>query len=1042
MHSRKPASRRTGMRALGRFKTVGLVAAIGLTTCTGWSRAAVAEEPYRQFLERLRTERIYDLALVYLDDLAKSPTVDPEFVAEIPLERAILLEASASTMGHRSPQREAVLDQAKQAFQTFLDTHKNHPRRSEARLGLGNLLLTRAEEARAAGDPQEANPEAARYFGEAHELFQSAQKELAGILTEMQGARVEAGDEEKKALRTKYRDDYRRAELLAAFALENKGRSLKQGSPEWRAELEKALAEYTELYTHEKDRIEARNYALYYRSGIQRDLGKLDNAVDGYSRIVGIEGIDDLRPLQFKALTEIIKLWASPEQNKYPAALDLAAKWEKDIRPDERTTQDVIDFLVAASQAKIASANALQAKDPNDRAISKLRKDAREGLQKLVRVNGPHQPTVLEMMAGLGIAKERSAQPLTPPKVKNFEEAIKEASARIDQMQTDAIAQQTLLQSLDSATDEAQKKEIGDQLAEVNASIQNVRDQAAELLRVALRMFPEAGELSELTDTRYRLAFVELQRGNPWEAIAIGEFLAHTNAGSDTGLQCATVALAGYGKLITDGDAELQKSLTDQLQPFAEFMVQTWPNSSEAQAAASTLVQLAMNAGDFAKAQSYLDKLPAGTGKADKLRRDIGLVLAGQYFQEKSQLADGTPLPAELKAKRDSAIEQLTAAVQGLQKGELDSRFIEAINSLVRLQLAAGQVDQAAQWMNNPELSPVHAIRANPDLVTERLVKLDTYRTALQATVSRLGAGGSGDDALKEIEQLIEDLSNAAGTDDQGQKLLTSIFVNIARDLQDLVEGADTPEKKQKLSDGMVLLAKQVANNSDEFTTKFWAGQTLSKVAAALDNSARQTKASLQRESMQILQEILNKEAQSPGWIKTERGDLLVRITLARNLRQAGQYQQAIEQLAKVLAINPATLDLQIEAAEIYQAWGDSGEADKYILAMYGALPDGKGGKLVWGWGKLSQALAGKTNLAEQFFLTRYQLAVCQYRIAMAEKDTKKRAAELAKAERWVNSTVLLYPDLGGDASFERFDVLAKNIQKELGRETVGLRKK
>lgn len=1041
MHWLKPACGWMSLRASRGLKAVGLTAAIGLTTCAGLPRLA-AEEPYRQFLEKLRTERLYDLALSYLDDLAKSPSVEPEFVTEIPLERAMLLEASALTMGQRSPQRETVLDQAKQAFQDFLDKNKNHPRRSEARLGLGNLLLTRAEEARAGRDPKEASPEAAKYFGEAQQLFASAQKELAGILTEMQGARVDPADEAKKALRNKYRDDYRRAELLAAFALENKGRSFKQGSAEWKADLEQALKEYTELYTHEKDRIEARNYALYYRSGIQRDLGKIDDAVDGYSRIASIEGIDELRPLQFKALTEVIKLWASKDQNKYPAAVDMAAKWEKGIRPDERSSQDVIDFQVVAAQAKVDYAAALQAKDANDRNASKLRKEARETLQRLVRTNGPHQQSVREILASMGVAKDRIAESVQLPKVKNFEEAVKEASTRIEQMQTEAITQQTLLEGLDSASDQAQKKELGDQLATVNANVERLRDQAAELLRTALRMFPPGGELSELTDTRYRLAFVELQRGNPWEAIAIGEFLAHTNAGSETGLQCATVALAGYGKLITEADPALQKTLTDQLQPFAEFMVQTWPNSTEAQAAASTLVQLAMSAGDFAKAQSYLSKLPSGTGKADQLRRDIGLVLAGQYFQEKSDLPDGTPVPAELKAKRDSAIEQLTAAVKDLKKGELDARYIEAINSLVRLQLAAGKVDDAAKWMNNPDLSPVKAIRAKPDLVTERLIKLDTYRTALQATVSRLSSGGSGEEALKEIEQLIGDLKDAAGNDAEGQKLLTSIFVKVARDLQDLVEGADSPAAKQKLSDGMVLLAKQIAASSDEFATKFWAGQTLSKVASALDDSAKQTKKSLQRESTQILQEILNKEAQSPGWIKTEGGDLLVRITLARSLRDAGEYQKAIDQLAKVLATNPATLDLQMESAEIYQAWGDSGSPDKYDLAIGGAVPDSKGVKLVWGWAKLSQALAGKSQLAQPFFQSRYQLAVCLYRSAMAQKDPKQKATELGKAERVINGTALLYPELGGDASFERFNVLIKNIQKELGKEPVGLTKK
>ncbi|MGN6136681.1 MAG: hypothetical protein ACTHOU_19535, partial [Aureliella sp.] len=629
----RPADRRPSVRRAGGGWAFVAMLAIAVATWVGSaSRRAVAEEPYRQFLEKLRQEQLFDLALVYLDDLEKNQSADAAFAVEIPLERARLFQGSALTMGLQSPQRAARLDDAKNAFERFLEQNKNHPRRSEARMGLGNLLLARGEETRAAGDPKQAKPEAVKYFGEALKLFDSTMKELEATLKQMQGARIDAGDEEKKALRDKYRGEYRQAELLTAYATEQMGRSYATGSPEWKKELEQAQKLYTELYEHERDRLETRNYALFYRSGIQRDLGKSEDAADGYNRILDLEGIDELRPLQFKALTELVKLWSSTEQGKAPAALDLAAKWEKQVRPDERTMQDVIDFQLATAAARKTYAEALQAKDSNDRSIIKLRKEARDTLLKLVRISGPHQHEERELMASLGITKERVSEPVELPKVKNVEEAVKEANLRIEQMQTEQITKETLQQELDKATDDAKKKEFGDQLADVDATLARLSDQSGELLKVALRMFPPGGEPSELLETRYRLAYVELQRGNAWDAIAIGQFLAHTNAGSDTGLKCATVALAGYGKLITEADPELQKVLVDGLQPLAEFMVQTWPNSSEAQAAASTLVQLAMNAGDIAKARSYLDKLPTGTGKSDTLRRDIGLVLAGQYF--------------------------------------------------------------------------------------------------------------------------------------------------------------------------------------------------------------------------------------------------------------------------------------------------------------------------------------------------------------------------------------------------------------------------
>lgn len=725
-----------------------------------------SEEPYVQFLEKLRDQRLYDLALSYLDDLQKNNQVAAQFRTEAPLERARLLQESAASMGPKSSMRASRLDEAERAFQSFLDTHKDHPRRSEARMGLGNLLLNRAEEASLEGQSSEAHPEAVRFYKEAQGLFESAMKELADVLNKIKGARLDPGDQAKKAQRDRLRDDYRRAELLAAFATEKMGRSQATGSPEWKADLAKAEKLYTELYNHEKERVEHRNYALYYRSGIQRDFGKLDDAIDGFNRIISVEGIDELRPLQFKSLSEVVKLWTSKEQSKHPLAVDLASKWEKQIRPDERASQDVINFLLALARAKMDYASILQSKDPDDRSIARLRKEARESVQKLARIQGPHQSDARQLMGEFGVAKDRPDQPLELPKVKNFAEALKEAMNRFDLIDnTELPDQQALLQKLDTTTDETQKAEINAQIAKTNGRLDRLREQIAELLKQGIRMFPKGDDLKDLTDARHRLAFIEYQRGNNWDAIAIGEFLARTNAGSDAGLTYATVALVAYRNLINEADSEQQKAIAGMLQPLAEFMVKTWPNSNEAQSAASTVVQLAMNAGDFEKARAYLDQLPKGTGKADKLRREIGLVMASQYVQEKSKLADGASPSAELIAKRDSAIEQLELATNSLRKEELDSRWIEAINDLVSLQLSGGKPEQALKWYGDSNLSPIKAVRENPDLVDQPSVKLETFRTALQVTASQFGSANKPAEVRKQMEMLLNELQSAAGKD-------------------------------------------------------------------------------------------------------------------------------------------------------------------------------------------------------------------------------------------------------------------------------------
>ncbi len=986
-----------------------------------------SEEPYAPFLQKLRDEKLYDLALVYVGELEAKKVLEPEPTKELVLERAILLRESAAVLSAGSAQRSARLDEAKQVFDKFIAENKNHPRRGEARMGLGNLLLSRAEEAASKGEANAAKPEAIRFYGDAEKLFADTQKELEGILTEMKGARTDSKDEGKVALRDKLRDDYRHAQLLHAYAIEHRGRSQAKDSKEWKADLEKAQGLYADLIKVEKERIEARCYAIYYRSGIYRDLGKNDDAVNGYQSILA-ENVDPLRPLQFKALTELVNILGAGAQ--LPAAIDLASKWERQIRPDERASQDVIDFQLASIRNQIALAEQLAKKDADDKNIAKIRKDARETLQKLVRISGPHQTAARELMVKLGISKEKAAAPVELPKVKNFEEALKEAVARLEQADEEGAAQEKLLQEIDKSTDEDQRKQFSDQLNTVNANLDRLYGQSSELLRTALRMFPPGGEAAQLAEVRYRLAYAELQKSNAWDAVAIGEFLASTNAGNETGLQCAKIALAGYGKLITEADPALQKTLTEPMQPFAEFMVRTWPDATESQAAASALTQLSMNAGDFESAKKYLDKLPTGGGRAARLRRDVGLVIADQYFQEKAKLADGATPSAELISKRDTAIAQLTSSVDGIKKDEVDSRFIQAINSLVRLNLASGKVDEAVKWINNKTLSPVELIRENPDLVEDKIVKLDTYRSALQATVSQLQTGSGNSDALKQVSKLIDELKVAAGTDKEGKEMLTSIFVKVARDLQDLVEGADSPAKKQKLAEGMVLVCQQIADSSDDFSTKMWAAQTLTNVGNALDKSAKETRESIQGQSVKIMEGILAKEASSPGFIKSAggNGELFVRVTMAKSLKQAGKHQEAIDQITKALSQNAAMLDLQIEAAEIYQAWGESGDASKFDLAIVGG-PQGANPRVIWGWGKLSSALSGKKNLKDQYFHCRYHLIQCFFEAGKAENDPKKKTQLFERAVREIGSTKLLNPDLGGPESQAKFEQLEKTIR-------------
>jgi hypothetical protein len=758
----------------------GLCIAI-LYTCFG--AVAGGAEPYQKFLEKLRGERLFDLALVYLEDLEDEPNVSPEFKSEIDLERGILLYNAAAMLPAQNPQRTVKLDAAEKAMREFLSNRKQHPRRGEAQLSLGNLLLTRAEEAKSkvAKPVKEDVADAVKFYSEAHLLFEETVKDLASVLDQLKGARTDSSDSAKVALRDTVRGDIRRAQLLSASAVENRGRSRAENSADWKKDLETAMTMYSDLYSKEKDIVGIRNYALFYRSGLQESLGKVDDAIDGYQRIADLEGIDLLRTLQTQAVTELIRLLSA--QGKFQLAVERADKWENQLRPDERKTPEAMTMKLGHYKARIEWAKELEKKDKEDRNASKLRRDTRELLQSMLRVPGDHQDEVRLLMADLGVeVAEKKVEEL--PKVKNFADALAAATERIQGAETDAIAVATLEQQLaDPNLPDDQKQDLQGQLSKAKGNVDQMQLQAISLLREALRRFSQGDERSQLFDARQRLAYALLKQQQPWEAIAIGEFLAYSNPRTDQGLRAGAIALAGYGELFKTNNQNQKTQLVGQLQPIAQYLVATWPDSEEAAAAASALVQLALVDKQWAKAEEFLKVIPASSPATAKLRRDAALTFYGIYLEESRNSEEETD---DLKATRARAFTALKQAVDAITKENVGGPEIETINALVRLYLSDNQPEAAAELLAKNGVSPVELVKSKGDEIPTR-VAMDTFRTALQTEISQLAGGKVAmDEATKKMGEYIDQLEAAAKKDGEGAQTLTGIYVQLARDLKDL----------------------------------------------------------------------------------------------------------------------------------------------------------------------------------------------------------------------------------------------------------------
>jgi hypothetical protein len=1022
MPNRNPVAMKFA-RFLPRFLSRRLVylCAVTCTLLIGISSSRVkAEEPYKLFLEKLRNEKLFELALVYLSDLEDAPNVSDDFKSVILLERGVLLYSAASQMSPQNAQRPVKLDQAEAAIRSFLKKNGQHPRRGEAQLSLGNLLLTRAEEAKANAGPdfKQDIPDAIKFFSEAHDLFQETVKELAGVLDQIKGARTDANDTGKVAYREQLRGEVRRSQLLAAAAMENRGRSRTENSPDWKKDLETALGMYNDLYMKEKEIVGIRNYALYYRSGVQETLGKIEDAIDGYQRIADQEGVDSLRMLQTQAATKLVELFAA--QGKFQIADDRSERWESQLRPDERQAAEVIALKLQRYRSRIAWIKDLEKKDKDDRNASKLTRDTREQLRSLMRISGSHQDEARKLLAELGAEPVAPAQTVEVPKVKNFAEALEAATERVQRGEASLQELAALQEKLaDPAIAEQDKTAQEQQLADAKESARVNFEQASQLLQTSLRLYSTKDDRAQLFEARQKLAFCLLKQQQPWEAIAIGEFLAMSNPGTDNGLLAGTIALAAYGELFKTDDRAMRSQLIDQLKPFAEFLVNTWPNAEESATAAAALVQLSLINKEWDKAEMFISLVPTTTAAGANVHREAATQFYGRYLEAKRANPDETP---ELQAARKVALDSLAKAASAIQNDALSGPDIETINALAKMYLASDQTAAAAKLFD--DLNPLKAINDKPDGVSTRAT-MDTYSTALQVEVGKLkGDEVDANSVSQKLSELVGLLEKASEKDASGPQLLGGIYVQLARDLKEAVIATKEPGKRKKLSEALIKVTSEAGKKATAFGTNYWSADTLLSVADELKGNAGAQQA--YTEASAILLKMVSKGQAEPDWMQPKGIDAQVKLMLAKSQRGLGNFDEAISTIGSLIEISN-TLQAQLEAAMTFQAWGEK-DPKYFKTAIEGAKPGKNGANLIWGFSKIANVAGKNPANAEQFYEARYQVANSRYKLALSQGQDKAKLLEQAAKD--IQSTARLYPALGGPEMKAKFDALLKQIQK------------
>jgi hypothetical protein len=1000
---------------------------------------AIAEEPVRKFLTRLQEEGLYDAGLMYLDVIAARGKLPDNMKEDLPLERSMLLQSSLRS-SKTAQQRDERMTQIEKGYKDFLAKVPNSPRRSEVQTRLGDLLLERSQIAlnESKREDNQANAEAARLkarqgYLEAQELYTSIVNELKPILESMQGDKIKATDTEGKALRSRYQDEYRQAQILQAKMLEFVSQTYQPESEEWKQWLGKAESALTQIIEKTSSAEVARRLlSLLYRGEIQRKLNKLDEARDSFSYVADNEGTGIFRNWRAQATAGIVRLDASSKAGKYEAAVQRGEETLKQATASDKNEPEWIDLQLAVAEARVAWLKVLdERKDENKHRNN--RRAAREAFQAIIKKQGSRdlaiQESVRKAKEGLSQLGIETADKVDDklPETKTFADAIKAGRERLDRAESADSNVPLIEQQLATAEN---KQALEEQLNTIRNDVRRDRLQAVELYERATQLYRDKDPRDDLLETRYLLSYLYLRLEKYWECAAIAQDLLISASGTERAEKAGDFARISLNKLLLEAAPESQLAFAPPLERLAKRLVQSSPDSTATQETIDLLTKLALLHKQYDKAESYL---ALSQGKGGGGASILGQVLWAEYrrnmAQHRADKSDETPEDVSLKQRAEKL---LLASWNALDPAKADKNMIMGANSLATLYLANNRIEEAMAVLNDPNKGLAKLTKEKSDL--DSSVRLDTFKTQLQAMVQSAGQGRKELEP-NEVAVIVGKMKELSAGNDS---LLTNSLRNLAFELQSRLEATKQPEEQAKLGNAFGVLIQQLIAVSDDVSTLDSAGTSIFVLASNMlkDPVLAGNAKPLMAIAEQAFSKVATKPAEELIAAKRKPEDFQYKLGMAKS--EAGKHEEAHKIFVDWLGKNSNSLTIQVEAARNLQRWAGTSNVDLLKKAIFGAEPNAKKANQIWGWAQISRTTAPQMNKhKDAFFESRLNIARCRRLIGLTESG-EQRKSTLEAAVRDIRQTLLLTPDMGGPQSEANFSKLLKELQQDLGRPPIG----
>jgi hypothetical protein len=571
-----------------------LSAVLVLTAAAPAAEEASIQDDMR-FVQELRNQGRSDLALEYLQRLAKNPS--PELAKELPLELAkTRLEAASDEAD--SGKRLNLYNDAREELQKWLAANPTHPRNSEVKLDMAQVavLQGRTQLSRALMNPdfsEVMTPDATK----ARALLEDAGAQIKAAAKDVDAQIAKLGEAktpDEKTLKKNLENEALKAQLnvglnlfdqAQAFPLEAKSLDLRDARGK---KIGEAKAVFQKVMAKEENNPICWVARAWYGRCYQEETDNA-HARSEYDKIMEA----DARAKDAKRLARYFKLLAmheKPEKGEDGPFLIRSAKdWIADYPGYLKTPEGYgLRYLLAKVYFQETNEN------PKLQAADKIAywREARKLLHQVELSENDFTDQARQLKINV-IYKQQGGFTEPVAKLKDFEDCY--VRAQFEQMEI-AKDEKTIKNPDDL---EKKKKE---HLATITAALEK-----------GLKLAKPGEAPLELGNAKAMLAFQYLNAKKYAEAIGIAEPFAHGDPRSAQAAAAAAYALQSYAEMISHQEQagttpEELKTQRDKLIALAGFMEKNWPKEQAGDMARNQLALLYINDKDPEKREENVQQ--------------------------------------------------------------------------------------------------------------------------------------------------------------------------------------------------------------------------------------------------------------------------------------------------------------------------------------------------------------------------------------------------------------------------------------------------